>query len=99
MSNTPNSQNCDEAKKAEKLMDKDVPNSEEAPQKGSQTQKPQPYRPDENVDDQEHQSSTPAHNTSMKQTPFSGAQVVKEKKSHKDNIDEKSDEADPKGSE
>ncbi|WP_447957146.1 hypothetical protein [Vreelandella sp. EE7] len=98
-----NSQRSDQkrgdVKEAERLMERDVPNSEEAPQEGSHTQKPKPYRPDENVDGQKSHSTSPAHNTSMKNAPFSGAQVVKEKKAHKENIDQESDKADPKSSE
>ncbi|PRY63489.1 hypothetical protein B0H98_10884 [Vreelandella songnenensis] len=92
----------EEAQKAKQVVDKDTPNADDpATQKASYGEEPRPFRPDENVDNQkdEKPSSTPHHNTSGKTAPFSGAQVVKEKRAHKDNIDEKTDEADPQGSE
>ena len=91
-----------ETKKAEQLIDKDMPNVDEnTDHKGAHHQEPKPFRPDENVDNQkaEGSPSSPAHNTSIKETPIPGAQLAKEKKMHKDNIDQKSAKADPKGSE
>lgn len=92
----------DETQKARKLIDKDMSDADTSSgHKGSLDQKPQPFRPDENVDNQkaENNPSSPAHNTSMKETPIPGAQLAKEKKAHKDNIDRKTDEVDPQGSE
>ncbi|MCB8888148.1 hypothetical protein [Vreelandella malpeensis] len=98
MSNEHDQKKSDEASKAKKLVDRDTDSSAPS-RKGATSGAPAPYRPDENVDNQKKHSSTPAHNTSMKSAPFPGAQVVKEKKAHKENIDRQSDEADPKGSE
>lgn len=91
----------EEAQKAKQAMNKDTPRDADAPQKVSQHEEPRPYRPDANVDNQKNEESRsePGHNTSGKAAPIPGAQVVKEKRAHKDNIDQKSDEADPKGSE
>ncbi|RUR34154.1 hypothetical protein [Vreelandella nanhaiensis] len=92
----------EEAQKAKQVVDKDTPHDGgHAAQEASHNEKPRPYRPDANVDNQksEESRSEPGHNTSGKTAPFSGAQVVKEKRAHKDNIDKKSDEADPQGSE
>ncbi|MBP5981720.1 MAG: hypothetical protein KA748_16125 [Halomonas sp.] len=91
----------EEAQKAKQVMDKDTPRDADVPQKASQHEEPRPYRPDANVDNQksEKSRSEPGHNTSGKTTPIPGAQVAKEKRAHKDNIDQKSDKADPKGSE
>lgn len=91
----------EEAQKAKQTIDKDTPHGADAQQKASQHEEPRPYRPDANVDNQksEESRSEPGHNTSGKTTPIPGAQVVKEKRAHKNNIDQKSDEADPKGSE
>ncbi|MBZ5488099.1 hypothetical protein HW452_11250 [Halomonas aquamarina] len=92
----------EEKQKAEQVVDKDTPNSDDpTTQKASPNEEPRPFRPDENVDNQKDEDarSEPGHNTSGEAAPFSGAQVVKEKRAHKDNIDRKSDEADPQGSE
>ena len=91
----------EEAQKAKQVVDKDTPSDVDTSQKASHHEEPRPYRPDENVDNQksDESRSEPGHNTSGKTAPFSGAQVVKEKRAHKDNIDKKSDEADPQGSE
>ncbi|RUR39124.1 hypothetical protein [Vreelandella populi] len=91
----------EEAQKAKQVIDKDTPRDADTPQKASQHEEPRPYRPDANVDNQksEESRSEPGHNTSGKTAPYSGTQVVKEKRAHKDNIDKKSDEADPQGSE
>ncbi|MGQ7261222.1 hypothetical protein [Vreelandella sp. V005] len=92
----------EESQKAKQLLDKDMPNDDQqAGREGSHKEEPQPFRPDENVDNQkaDKNSSSPDHNTSLEAAPFSGAQLAKEKKAHKDNIDQKTDEADPKSSE
>lgn len=90
-----------ETQKAKNLIDKDMPSHKSADHEGTHNQEPRPFRPDENVDNQksEKSSSSPAHNTSINETPIQGAQLAKEKKAHKDNIDQKTDKADPKGSE
>lgn len=88
--------------KARKLIDKDIPDdNKNTERKEPYGQEPQPFRPDENVDNQEAEKSrsAPSHNTSITETPIQGAQLAKEKKAHKDDIDKKADEADPKGSE
>ncbi|MDQ7735766.1 hypothetical protein QT231_23995 [Halomonas sp. SpR1] len=90
-----------ETQKAKKLIDKDVPDADKsANHEESRNQEPQPFRPDENVDNQKavHNSSSPAHNTSIKETPIPGAQLSKEKKTHKDNIENKTKKASSKAS-
>lgn len=92
----------EEAQKAKQVVNKDTPlANDDGKQKASHHEEPRPYRPDENVDNQKSKKSRsePGHNTSIKETPIPGAQVAKEKRAHKDNIVNKSDEADPKGSE
>lgn len=91
----------EEAQKAKEVVNKDTPRGDDAAQKASHHDELRPYRPDENVDNQKSPDarSEPGHNTSGKAAPIPGAQVVKEKRAHKDNIDQQSDEADPKGSE
>jgi hypothetical protein len=87
-----------ESDKARQAIQKDTPSNESGSQPGHE--EPKPYRPDENVDNQKskHSRKEPGHNNSMDKTPVSGAQFVKEKKAHKDNIDKESDKADPKAS-
>ncbi len=87
-----------ESDKARQAMQKDTPSNEHNSQPSHE--EPKPYRPDENVDNQKstHSRKAPAHNNSMDKTPVSGAQFVKEKKAHKDNIDKESDKTDPKAS-
>lgn len=99
--NHKSTKNVNEAHKAKNLVDKDMPNNKSADREVSHDQEPQPFRPEENVDNQksENSSSSPAHNTSIKETPIPGAQLAKEKKTHKENIDQKANESDPKGSE
>lgn len=102
MSHKVSDKETEETQKAKQLVDKDVPNADKnAEYKGSHQQEPRPFRPNENVDNQksEKSRSVPSHNTSIKETPIQGAQLAKEKKSHKDDINKKADEADPKGSE
>ena len=92
----------EERQKAKQLLDKDMPNDDQPTgREGSHHEEPQPFRPDENVDNQKANKnpSSPGHNTSLEAAPFSGAQLAKEKKAHKDNIDKKTDEVDPKSSE
>lgn len=92
----------EEAQKAKQVVDKDTSHDgADAAQKASDHEQPRPYRPDANVDNQksEKSRSEPGHNTSGKVTPIPGAQLAKEKRAHKDNINKKSDEADPQGSE
>jgi len=91
----------EEVNKAKNTMDKDTPSSTETPsRKAADQEEPRPYRPDENVDNQKSEKSRkePGHNSSIKEAPFPGAQVAKDKTAHKENIDEKSDKADPKAS-
>ncbi|WP_276232550.1 hypothetical protein [Salinicola salarius] len=90
-----------ERQQAKKAMDKDTPDGAESRQAaGSHHEEPKPYRPDANVDNQKSAKSrhTPAHNDTVKETPVPGAQLAKEKKAHKANINEKADKADPKAS-
>lgn len=90
-----------ETKKAQKLIDKDMPSGDNSPDhEESRNQEPQPFRPDENVDNQKavQNPSSPAHNTSIKETPIPGAQLAKEKKKHKDNIKNKTNKASSKDS-
>ena len=91
----------EERQKAKQLLDKDMPtDNQQAGHEGSHHEEPKPFRPDENVDNQKaDKNSSPSHNTSLEAAPFSGAQLAKEKKAHKDNIDKKTDEVDPKSSE
>ena len=92
----------EQAQKAKRLLDKDVPNGDpQAEKTDSSNGEPRPFRPDENVDNQKDASSRsqPEHNTSGKEAPFQGAQVAKEKRAHKTNIDRESDEATPQGRE
>jgi len=87
-----------ESDKARQAMQKDTPSNEPGSQPSHE--EPKPYLPDENVDNQKSKDSRkePGHNNSMDETPVSGAQFVKEKKAHKDNIDKESDDTDPKAS-
>lgn len=97
-----NANDSEQAQKAQRLLDKDVPNGDpKTRQTSSSNEEPRPFRPDENVDNQKDASSRsqPEHNTSIEEAPFSGAQVSKEKRAHKTNIDRESDEADPQGRE
>jgi hypothetical protein len=90
-----------ERQQAKKAMDKDTPDAAEG-RKAAQShhEEPTPYRPDENVDNQKSAKSrhTPHHNDTVKETPVPGAQLAKEKKAHKSNINDKADKADPKAS-
>lgn len=93
--------NGQEAQKAKQVIDQDTPVDESSMQAAQRHEQPQPFRPNENVDNQKAAKSRPqpSHNTSIKETPIRGAQLAKEKHAHKENIDKKSDEADPKGRE
>ena len=53
----------------------------------------QVYRPDANVDDQKHSSNKPGVDMSRDMTPIGGAQIVREKSSQKQNINDKADQA------
>lgn len=89
-----------EAQKAKKLINKDMPNTEKsADYETLYKQEPQPFRPDENVDNQKagRNQSSPAHNTSIKETPIPGVQLTEEKKTHKDNINRKTNKVSSKG--
>lgn len=88
-----------ETQKAKKLIDKDMPSDDNSPDnEESRSQEPKPFRPDENVDNQKaaQNPSSPAHNTSIKETPIPGAQLAKEKKTHKENIENKTKKASSK---
>lgn len=102
MSHKANEKDTEKNQKARQLIDKDIPDvNESTGRKQPDDQEPQPFRPDENVDNQKSAKSrpTPSHNTSIKDTPIQGAQLAKEKRAHKKNIDKKSAQANPKGSE
>jgi hypothetical protein len=51
------------------------------------------YRPDANVDDQKHSGKKPGIDTRRETTPVGGAQVVRDKSSHKENIDDQAERA------
>lgn len=51
------------------------------------------YRPDANVDDQKHSASKPGADMGRDMTPIRGAQVGRDKTSHKQNINDKADQA------
>lgn len=92
-----------ESDKARQAMQKDTPSSEAGSQPNpgqSSHEEPKPYRPDENVDNQKskHSRKEPGHNNAMDKTPVPGAQLTREKKAHKDNIDKESDNSNPKAS-
>lgn len=53
----------------------------------------QVYRPEANIDDQKHRSKKPGADMSRDMTPISGAQIVREKSSQKQNINDKADQA------
>ncbi len=83
---------ADETQKAKKLINKDIPNTENsADHEALYNQEPKPFRPDENVDNQKDEKDqlSPAHNTSIEETPIPGVQLTEEKKTHKDNINQK----------
>ncbi|WP_277811152.1 hypothetical protein [Chromohalobacter canadensis] len=86
----------EERKKAAKTTKRDIPSDSQ--QKTSELQgEPEPYRKEENVDNQKARGNPkePGHNNSLDKAPFSGGQLSKEKKVHKDNINEKSDRTNP----
>lgn len=88
-----------EAQKAKHVIEKDTPVDESSMQEAPRNEEPQPFRPNENVDNQKaaKSHSQPSHNTSIKETPIRGVQLAREKHAHKDNIDKKTEETDPKG--
>lgn len=91
----------EEAKKAKNTMKKDTPESTETPApKPTRNEEPEPYRLNENIDNQKSDESrdVPEHNASIEEAPIPGAQVSKDKTVHKENIDKKSNKADPKAS-
>lgn len=51
------------------------------------------YRPDANVDDQKHSGKKPGIDTRRETTPVGGTQVVRDKTSHKENIDDQAERA------
>lgn len=98
---TDNAGGYDERHKARQAIDKDTPENAESHEDAEKNHgEPPPFRPNENVDNQKSAKSrkTPSHNNPVKKTPVPGAQVVKEKKAHKANINEKAKDADPKAS-
>src|SRR5690625_2550295 len=51
------------------------------------------YRPDANIDDQKHSGKKPGVDMSRDMTPIRGAQIVREKSSQKQNINDKANQA------
>lgn len=90
------------AKKAENVVDRDIPSptysNDEGVASSAQTPPDQKKR-DSNNKGERNKRSTPQHNTSMKEAPFSGVQLSKEKKAHKRNIREKSESEPPHSNE
>lgn len=103
--NDADQKSASESEKSRRAMSKDMPGgtgkvAERSDSKNTSPKEPEPYLKDENVDNQKSRKSrkTPGHNDTVKKTPVPGAQLAKEKKAHKDNINKKADEADPKAS-
>ncbi|WP_128689833.1 hypothetical protein [Chromohalobacter israelensis] len=85
------------AKKAANVVDRDIPSPTSSNDKkvaSSAETPPDKKEEPSNNKSKSNKRSTPQHNTSMKEAPFSGVQLSKEKKAHKRNIREKS-ESDP----
>lgn len=80
--------------KARRLTERDVPD-EPAGHKGGRdsTAQDDVYRPDANVDDQKHRAEKPGIETRRGVAPVGGAQVARDKTAHKDNIDDKAEQA------
>lgn len=79
---------------ARRLTERDTPSG--APQRGASTteaDREATYRPDANVDNEKHSAKKPGIDTRGEMTPVSGAQVVRDKTAHKQNINEKADQA------
>ncbi|WP_104203216.1 hypothetical protein [Billgrantia saliphila] len=81
-------------KEARRLTDRDIP-EEGAGHKGGRSGPAQDdvYRPDANVDDQKHSAKKPGIDTRRDVTPVSGAQATRDKTAHKENIDDKAEQA------
>ncbi|WP_445156643.1 hypothetical protein [Halomonas sp. E14] len=79
--------------KARRLTERDTP--DDAPAQGSQASSDsgEVYRPDANVDDQKHSGKKPGIDTRRDATPVGGAQATRDKTAHKENIDDKADQA------
>lgn len=98
--NHKSTEKANETQKAKKLINKDIPNTENsADHEALYNQEPPPFRPDENVDNQKSEKDklSPDHNTSIKETPIPGVQLTEEKKTHKENINQKTNKASSKG--
>ncbi|MDX5379004.1 MAG: hypothetical protein LPK08_15980 [Halomonas sp.] len=80
---------------ARRLTERDAPDAESAGRKGGRDSPAQDdvYRPDANVDDQKHSARKPGVDTRRETTPVGGAQVVRDKTAHKDNIDAQAERA------
>ncbi|MDO0946876.1 hypothetical protein [Chromohalobacter israelensis] len=90
------------AKKAENVVDKDIPSPTYPNDKKavSSVEMPSDEKKEHPNDQGErNKRSTPQHNTSMKEAPFPGVQLSKEKKAHKRNIREKSESEPPHSNE
>lgn len=103
--NDTDQRSASESEKSKRAMSKDMPGgarkvSEKSGSKNASAKEPEPYMKDENIDNQKSRKSrkTPGHNDTVKKASIPGAQLVKEKKAHKSNINEKADKADPKAS-
>lgn len=85
----------EERDKARRLTERDVPDEPAAAQKGGRDSAAQDdvYRPDANVDDQKHRAEKPGIDTRRDVTPVGGAQVARDKTAHKENIDDKAEQA------
>ncbi|MCE8035834.1 MAG: hypothetical protein LPK20_07450 [Halomonas sp.] len=79
---------------ARRLTERDTPD-EPAGHKGGRDSPAQDdvYRPDANVDDQKHSAKRPGIDTRRETTPVGGAQVARDKSAHKENIDDKAEQA------
>src|SRR5690554_1288836 len=78
---------------ARRLTDRDTP--PDAPKRGASTAEADrnaTYRPDANVDNEKHSGKKPGVDMGRDTTPVPGAQVVRDKTSHKQNINEKADQ-------
>ena len=81
-------------KGARRLTERDTPH--DAPKRGASTteaDRDAVYRPDANVDNEKHSGKKPGIDTHRDMTPVGGAQIVRDKRSHKQNINEKADQA------
>ncbi|WP_110665758.1 hypothetical protein [Salinicola halophilus] len=88
-------QSEDEARKAKKTLEREVPNDANEKRGHETEQEPKPYLEGENVDNQKDPDSrqNPGLNTSGDKTPVRGTQISQEKQAHKRHIDRKDDKA------